>query len=892
VDSFADTIRHIPFFSGLSREDLARIAGKLEEEKFSAAQTIVRQGESGDALYVVQSGAVDVVLEKDGVNVQSLAMLGPNESFGEMALFTGEKRSATVRAFVDSVILKLSKENWDELLSKHPSLSLHFCKVLSQRLAVTNRDISKGRGAFNLVMEEFFAAQPAQVQDFLIRTSILKTLEPEAIRSVLALDNPDDLLVSLSSNYPTFLQTDQQGRYEYRDYVRDFLANKLKQRLETRERSELHRRFASYFSSQGQWSSAIHHYLKAEAWNEALGLIEAHAEEMLEREPAEEILTLLEAIPGEVARSHGSIAQLKAEAYVRLGNLDAAIRSYQSFLGQKRLSTPEIIKTAKYYQRLAELHRQKGELGEAIGCLRLTTTMMEAGKWDLEAVDAMESIQALEQKGGAQERAFQWGDRAVSVARNLTRVPAFLKGKSNWTGAFLALVAGFGIWQISPPSPLDQQGIHFLATLAVAVILWVFEVFDQYAVALLLLLSWIPFGIAPASQALAGFSQSSWFFVLAVLGLGAAVTRSGLLYRVSLQVLRRLPPNYKIYTVALAASGLLATPVLPDPRARMAIIAPISLSLSDAIGFKPRSNGSAGLTLSGYIGFTLMSFLFLTGAPFTLIGWNLLPSAAKAEFGWVTWTLAALPAGMLMLFTLLLFVHTVFRPRAEDQLQVQSETVETQLEILGPLTRAEWLSVTILVLALIGWITEPIHRIGGAWVALAAFTIFLLTGVLDKNGLKNNIDWGLVLLVGVLLSLGSLMPALKVDRWLIGSLRPILSHVSSQPIFFLLVVGLVTYFVSLFLRRTPAVILLMLTLTSWAQAIGIHPGVLLLTITIAIDAWFFLYQFDSYQIAYFSTDERAFSHAQARKLMVAKFFASFLAIAVSVPYWRMLGFIR
>jgi hypothetical protein len=84
----------------------------------------------------------------------------------------------------------------------------------------------------------------------------------------------------------------------------------------------------------------------------------------------------------------------------------------------------------------------------------------------------------------------------------------------------------------------------------------------------------------------------------------------------------------------------------------------------------------------------------------------------------------------------------------------------------------------------------------------------------------------------------------------------------------------------------------MLTLTAWAQNLGIHPGVLLLTVLMAIDSWFFPYQSDVYQITYFSTDERAFSHAQARKLMYAKLVVSLLAITISVFYWRMLGFIH
>ena len=73
---------------------------------------------------------------------------------------------------------------------------------------------------------------------------------------------------------------------------------------------------------------------------------------------------------------------------------------------------------------------------------------------------------------------------------------------------------------------------------------------------------------------------------------------------------------------------------------------------------------------------------------------------------------------------------------------------------------------------------------------------------------------------------------------------------------------------------------------------GIHPGAILLTILIATDIWFLPFQLDSYQAAYFGTGGQGFSHAQGRKLMYAKLVVSALAIAVSVPWWRILGLIR
>jgi hypothetical protein len=123
-------------------------------------------------------------------------------------------------------------------------------------------------------------------------------------------------------------------------------------------------------------------------------------------------------------------------------------------------------------------------------------------------------------------------------------------------------------------------------------------------------------------------------------------------------------------------------------------------------------------------------------------------------------------------------------------------------------------------------------------------------------------------------------------------LGPILSAVSANPLSFLALVALMVYALSFFLRRQAAVMVVMLSLGQWAHNLGIHPGVFLVAVCMAVDSWFLPYQSDAYQITYYSTEEKAFSHAQARKLMIVKFFASFLAIAISIPCWRVLGFLR
>ena len=72
----ADIIRSISIFSALSREDIAKVLGKLEEITFSAGTTIVKQGDQGDAFYLIQSGTVQVVVDSGAGNSEIIAVLG------------------------------------------------------------------------------------------------------------------------------------------------------------------------------------------------------------------------------------------------------------------------------------------------------------------------------------------------------------------------------------------------------------------------------------------------------------------------------------------------------------------------------------------------------------------------------------------------------------------------------------------------------------------------------------------------------------------------------------------------------------------------------------------------------------------------------------------------
>ena len=98
-------------------------------------ETIFKQGESGDALYLIDDGGVNIVSGNDSAGRNNiLAELGPGQSFGEMALLTGEPRSATAVATLNTSLLKIDKEHFDELIDRSPNLRRAVEELNSQRL--------------------------------------------------------------------------------------------------------------------------------------------------------------------------------------------------------------------------------------------------------------------------------------------------------------------------------------------------------------------------------------------------------------------------------------------------------------------------------------------------------------------------------------------------------------------------------------------------------------------------------------------------------------------------------------------------------------------------------------------------------------------------------------
>lgn len=143
----AAELGRLPLFRELERDTLGRLAASVRSARYDDREVLVREGDLGDSLFVLDSGAVRVSKTGDGLGSSSveLARLGAGQFFGEMSLLTGEPRSATVTAEAGCEVLVLTREALQPILAADPALAQTLSRSIAERSAETEAKLENRR---------------------------------------------------------------------------------------------------------------------------------------------------------------------------------------------------------------------------------------------------------------------------------------------------------------------------------------------------------------------------------------------------------------------------------------------------------------------------------------------------------------------------------------------------------------------------------------------------------------------------------------------------------------------------------------------------------------------------------------------------------------------------
>ncbi|MCC6534931.1 MAG: cyclic nucleotide-binding domain-containing protein [Burkholderiales bacterium] len=142
ADAIYNLVGHSPFFAEFERQDIDVLAEYMRVYRAQAGQAIIREGDEGDFMLLVISGAVDIFKNNAQAERQLMTSVGPGMTLGEMSMIDGEPRFATCIATDTTVFAVLTRDGMANIILEKPSLGakilIKLVTMLSQRLRHTS----------------------------------------------------------------------------------------------------------------------------------------------------------------------------------------------------------------------------------------------------------------------------------------------------------------------------------------------------------------------------------------------------------------------------------------------------------------------------------------------------------------------------------------------------------------------------------------------------------------------------------------------------------------------------------------------------------------------------------------------------------------------------------
>lgn len=316
------------------------------------------------------------------------------------------------------------------------------------------------------------------------------------------------------------------------------------------------------------------------------------------------------------------------------------------------------------------------------------------------------------------------------------------------------LIPGALLLALWPPAGLTALQAQSLAAVLVTLGLWSTGAVAPYLATLIFFALMLIPGLAPPDLVFQGFGSAAIWLIVSGFVIGAAISSTGLGARLAGLLGPLLTGSYPRLIGGLTLAAMALGFLMPSSVGRAVVLVPIGMALADRVGFARGSNGRIGIAVSLAIACNMPSFailpsnipnMILSGAAETLHG---------VSFGYTDYLLLHYPvlgllkSALAVVLVLWLFPDTV-RP------------AETAAPASAPQGKAQLRVALILLATLALWMTDSLHGINPAWVGIGTAVVLLLprVGVVDPQGFRASVDFGMLLFVAGALALGAVVNA-------------------------------------------------------------------------------------------------------------------------------------
>lgn len=174
------TLKQIPLFSGLSDIELTHVEASATAKTYAKGTIIINEGDAGSSMFLVMQGKVKVYVSDAGGKEYVLAVLGPGEYVGELALLDDEPRTASVETEEQSTFLVIQKEDFLTLLREHPSIQFKLLLNLARR----SRSLTEA--VKNLALKDVYSRVRLLFEDLAIEKDGVMQIEEPMTQQAIA----------------------------------------------------------------------------------------------------------------------------------------------------------------------------------------------------------------------------------------------------------------------------------------------------------------------------------------------------------------------------------------------------------------------------------------------------------------------------------------------------------------------------------------------------------------------------------------------------------------------------------------------------------------------------------------------------------------------------------
>lgn len=470
-----------------------------------------------------------------------------------------------------------------------------------------------------------------------------------------------------------------------------------------------------------------------------------------------------------------------------------------------------------------------------------------------------------------------------------TKIPIW-----KWAVTAMALVIAVYVTQLEPTPLLSQKAMLGLGIFVFFVIVSMVETVPDYVGWLLMCTCWYAFDCMKFQQAFGFFVSPTWWLVVGAMVQAAAVAKCGLLRRIALGIMTKFPVTYKGQCLSLMIAGTIIGPLIPSGTVKCSLMAPLTVSISDLMGFERRSNGAVGLFNSMFVAIAVMIPAMLSSTFINYAIQGALPENMKLSWGgWLlgtsVWTVLTLAVGY--------FVIQLLYRVDDSKISVTNSELVKQRSALGPMSRDEKITAAVLVVSLLLWVTEG--KLGNPFSAttttLLGTAMLCSTGVIDRKAFRSSVAWDALVFMGCAISLTTAFPAIGINKWIASWSGALLVPLLQQNIvLFIVVISLVIYAIRLFMTsQTAFVVLFMVFLVPAALAANIHPWVLAFITFTAANSWIVKYQNIQYIPAVVASDTAAGEvfapHSRVLPFAIYYMISNIVFLIACIPFWKLIG---